>query len=135
MDYGIRRQWQYFNSGFVRCTLDDFQVRLNCSRPPKSTFELESFSYACDSGIPQPACDISVWGWKSNGKVIKRVIRYPALNPAPVGSYIMNKTSFSREWHDIKSLGFSIARADNGGDMFGGLALDDIKYTITFGCP
>jgi hypothetical protein len=107
---------------------------LTSSRPPKSTFELDSFSYACVSGVPQPECAISVYGWKASGRVIKRVIKFPYLGPAPVDAYVMNKTRFSGEWKDLKSVGFSIARADNGGDMFGGLALDDIKYTITFGC-
>lgn len=46
----------------------------------------------------------------------------------------MNRTTFSRDWQDLKSVGFSIARKDNGGDMFGGLALDDVKYTITQKC-
>jgi hypothetical protein len=110
-------------------------IILTVSRPPKSTFELDSFSYACVAGIPQAACAISVWGWKSSGKVIKRVITYPRLDPAPVGSFVMNRTTFSQEWKDLKSVGFSIARADDGGDMFAGLALDDVAYTITFGCP
>jgi hypothetical protein len=42
----------------------------------------------------------------------------------------MNRTRFGGEWSDLKSLGFSIAMADNGGDMFGGLMIDDLKYTI-----
>lgn len=46
----------------------------------------------------------------------------------------MNRTTFSREWRDLKSIGFSITRADNGGDMFGGLALDDVKYTVYSKC-
>ena len=101
-------------------------------RPPNSTFELDSFSYACVAGVPQPECAISIYGWKTNGKIIKRVLKFPKLDPAPVDAYVMNKTRFSREWKDLKSLGFSIARADNGGDMFGGLALDDLAYTLSF---
>jgi hypothetical protein len=46
----------------------------------------------------------------------------------------MNATTFGRGWTGLKSLGFSIARKDDGGDMFGGLALDDVKYTLTYGC-
>jgi hypothetical protein len=75
-----------------------------------------------------------VYGWKTNGKVIKRTLKFPKLDPAPVGSYTMEKAYFTEAWSDLKSLGFSIARADNGGDLFGGLALDDLAYTITFGC-
>ncbi len=46
----------------------------------------------------------------------------------------MNHTSFAKEFEGLKSVGFSIARADNGGDMFGGLALDDVKYTLRKDC-
>ncbi|KAF1954219.1 hypothetical protein CC80DRAFT_526903 [Byssothecium circinans] len=100
-------------------------------QPPNQTFELDSFSFACVSGVPQPECAISVWGWKADDSLIKRVIKFPKLDPAPIEAYVMNRTRFSGQWKGLKSLGFSIARADNGGDMFGGLALDDVKYTIT----
>lgn len=103
-------------------------------RPPKSSFALKSFSFACSSGVPQPECAISVWGHKTNGKVLYREILYPALGPAPVEAYVMNATTFSRQWRDLKSVGFSIARKDNGGDMYGGLALDDVKYEIRTKC-
>ena len=64
--------------------------------------------------------------------MIKRSITFPRLDPGhPIEDFKMNRTSFSGEWSKLKTLGFSIARADNGGDMFGGLALDDVKYTIT----
>lgn len=46
----------------------------------------------------------------------------------------MNSTIFGGEWSGLKSLGFSIERADNGGDTFGGLMLDDFKYTVEEGC-
>jgi hypothetical protein len=46
----------------------------------------------------------------------------------------MNQTTFSGEWSGLKSVGFSIARADNGGDLYGGLALDDVTYTIKTVC-
>jgi hypothetical protein len=111
------------------------RIQLISFRPPKSTFALEGFSFACVSGVPQAECAISVWGWKGNGKVIKRTIKFPELGPAPIEAYAMNKTVFSHEWRDLKSVGFSIARANNGGDMYGGLALDDVKYTVTYGCP
>ncbi|KAF2731698.1 hypothetical protein EJ04DRAFT_498160 [Polyplosphaeria fusca] len=107
---------------------------LNIRSPAKETYALESFSFACVSGVPQPECAISMWGFKSSGKPIKRVIKFPALGPAPIDAYVMNRTTFGREWSDLKSVGFSIARADNGGDMFGGLALDDVKYTVKKSC-
>lgn len=46
----------------------------------------------------------------------------------------MNATMFSHEWRDLKSVGFSIARKEDGGDMFGGLALDDVMYEIRNSC-
>ena len=46
----------------------------------------------------------------------------------------MNATTFSGEWQGLKSVGFSIARKDNGGDMYGGLSLDDLKYHINTPC-
>ena len=89
----------------------------------------------CDSGVPQPECAISIWGWKPNGRVVKRVITFPRLDPGHVGAdFIMNKTHFGGDFHGLKSVGFSIARADNGGAMFGGLGLDDVKYTLRQDC-
>ena len=105
------------------------------ARQPRSSFALHSFSFACVSGVPQPECAITVYGYRTAGGNLKRVIKYPRLDSGhTVEDYIMNATTFSREWTNLRSVGFSIARADNGGDMFGGLALDDVKYTITAGC-
>jgi hypothetical protein len=57
------------------------------------------------------------------------------LDPGHVSEdFKMNGTTFGREWQGLKSVGFSVARKDNGGDMYGGLALDDFKYTIVNGC-
>ena len=104
-------------------------------RPPTQTFDLHSFSYACVSGIPQPECAISIWGWKSNGRIVQRIITYPQLDPGHViEDFKMNKTSFGREWEGLESIGFSISRSDNGGDMYGGLALDDVRYTVKSDC-
>jgi len=110
--------------------------RSHCnSSPPKQTLALSFFSYACVAGIPQPQCAIRIWGWKSSGRMITRVISYPRLDPGHIiEDFKMNRTTFSRDWQDLKSVGFSIARADNGGDMYGGLALDDVEYTIMKGC-
>jgi hypothetical protein len=101
----------------------------------KQTFDLHSFSYACVSGIPQPECAISIWGWKPGGHNIMRVITFPKLDPGHViEDFKMNETMFGAEWRGLESIGFSSARKDNGGDMYGGLALDDMKYTINTAC-
>ncbi|KAH4016781.1 hypothetical protein HBH70_233370 [Parastagonospora nodorum] len=103
--------------------------------PPKQTFDLESFSYACIGGIPQPECAISVWGWKPDGRKLFRPITFPRLDPGHYpNEFVMNATTFGKDWQGLKSVGFSIARKDNGGDMYAGLWLDDVKYTITTGC-
>ncbi|KAF1998122.1 hypothetical protein P154DRAFT_564893 [Amniculicola lignicola CBS 123094] len=104
-------------------------------QPPKTSFALQSFSYACVAGIPQPECAISIWGWTVNGNIIKREIIFPRLDPGHViEDFKMNKTRFGKEWTGLKSVGFSIAKKEDGGNMYGGLALDDVKYTITQGC-
>jgi hypothetical protein len=60
---------------------------------------------------------------------------FPRLDPRHyLDEFGMNTTSFGREWQGLKSVGFSIARKDNGGDMYAGLWLDDVKYTITTEC-
>jgi hypothetical protein len=103
--------------------------------PPNQTFDLHKFAYACVSGVPQPACAISVWGWKLDGQTIDRIITFPKLDPGhALRDFKMNQTKFGADWHSLKSIGFSIARKDNGEDMYGGLALDDLQYTITTQC-
>jgi hypothetical protein len=110
-------------------------LKLISTSPRKQTFDLESFSYACVAGIPQAECAISIWGWKLNGRVIKRVISFPRLDPGHyVEEFKMNRTTFNAEWSGLKSVGFSIARADSGEDLYGGLALDDVRYTINTAC-
>jgi len=45
----------------------------------------------------------------------------------------MNSTTFDNnepEWRGLTSVGLANARADNGGDMFAGLMIDDFKYTV-----
>lgn len=144
MDHGFWREWKYHNSRLVStlALLDEgflFFVfwkmqrsNLPNHRPPNQVFSLDSFSYACVSGVPQPECRISIWGYKDNGRIITDTITFPQLDPGhPLEDFKMNKTRLSGQWKDLKSVGFSIARADNGGDMFGGLALDDVEYEIT----
>jgi hypothetical protein len=103
--------------------------------PLKQTLGLHTFSYACVDGVPQPECAISVWRWKLNGQTIHRVITFPRVDSGHASKdFRMNKTKFGADWQSLKSVGFSIARKDNGGDMYGGLALDDLQYTITTQC-
>jgi hypothetical protein len=74
---------------------------------------------------------VSVSATKTNGDVIHRVLTFPRLDPGHVTSdFIMNTTQFGPRFKDLKSLSFSIASAEDGGDIFGGLMLDDVKYTI-----
>lgn len=149
MDHGIRWQRKHFNPRFVSpfshrtLFFPHHEFSFLCipgftdatTSPPKSTFDLHSFSYACVAGVPQPECAISIWAWKPSGRVFKRTITFPRLDPGHViEDFKMNSTTFGREFKGLKSLGFSIARAGNGGDVYGGLALDDVKYTITTGC-
>ncbi|KAF2417674.1 hypothetical protein EJ08DRAFT_654459 [Tothia fuscella] len=98
---------------------------------PKQSFDLHSFSYACNSGVPQPECAISMWGWKESGKVIHRTLNFPRLDPGyEPKDFVMNRTRFGYDWSDLKSVGFSIARGDNGENIYGGLMIDDLSYTI-----
>jgi hypothetical protein len=60
-----------------------------------------------------------MWGHKSSGRIITKKITFPRLDSGHVSAdFVMNKTGFGREWDGLKSLGFSISRKDNGGDMF-----------------
>lgn len=64
-----------------------------------------------------------------------RTIKYPRLDPGhAIEDFKMNRTSFGEKFRGLKSVGFSIARANDAGDMYGGLALDDVKYTIKTDC-
>jgi hypothetical protein len=75
-----------------------------------------------------------VWGHsrqQGGGALLHQVIKFPRLDPGHViGDFVMNHTSFDGRWERLTSLGFSIARADNGGDMYGGLMLDDVEYDV-----
>lgn len=143
MGHGFWRKWKHHHPrlvsilalhvvSFLFSETGELTYKTPSCSPPNQVFSLDSFSYACVSGIPQPECRISIRGWKDNGRIITRNITFPRLDPGhPIEDFKMNKTRFSGQWKDLKSVGFSIARADNGGDMFGGLALDDVEYTIT----
>jgi hypothetical protein len=107
----------------------DRNLTLHYHSPPGMTFDLHAFSYACNSGIPQPECAIQVWGHKANGNIKYKVVTFPRLDPGHViADFVMNRTHFGLGWSDLKSLGFSNTRADNGG-IFGGLMLDNLEYT------
>jgi hypothetical protein len=91
---------------------------------------LESFYYACDSGVPQPECKVSIAGYRGNTKVVAITLDFPAIpSGIPVGSVGMNFTSFAG-WNYLTHVDFSIARADTGGDFFGALMLDNVKYRL-----
>ncbi|KAF1918802.1 hypothetical protein BDU57DRAFT_120891 [Ampelomyces quisqualis] len=101
----------------------------------KQTFDLHRFYYACVAGIPQPECAVSMWGFKPDGSIVRRVLTFPSLwSGIYPWEFYMNATEFGAEWQGLKSVGFSIARRDNGGDMYGGLLLDDVEYSITTAC-
>ena len=74
-------------------------------------------------------------GFKDNGKVVKKTFKFPRLDPGhTIDEFVTNSTTFGHDWKNLKSVGFSISRADNGGDMFGGLMLDDVKYVVKEKC-
>jgi len=76
-----------------------------------------------------------MWGYRFRREVVHQVIKFPRLDPGHVvADFVMNHTSFDWRWAGLSSIGFSIARADNGGDMFGGLMLDDVKYAVHGRC-
>lgn len=62
------------------------------------------------------------------------MITFPALEPGHrPDEFVMNSTTFDNnepEWRGLTSVGLANARADNGGDMFAGLMIDDFKYTV-----
>ncbi|KAK4207071.1 hypothetical protein QBC37DRAFT_355914 [Rhypophila decipiens] len=100
-----------------------------------SFFSLKSFSYACSGGVPQPECAISMWGFRGGSLVAHQVITYPALEPGHfISEFIMNSTFFDWRWAHLSSVGFAIARADNGGTLYGGLMIDDFRYSVESEC-
>jgi hypothetical protein len=104
-------------------------------RSAKPSFSPWSFWFACNSGIPQPPCAVSIWGFRDTELVASEVIVFPQLDPGHTSSeFLMNKTTFSSRWTRLTSIGFSIARADNGGDMYGGLMIDDFHYVVDSAC-
>ncbi|GAB1312691.1 hypothetical protein MFIFM68171_02901 [Madurella fahalii] len=101
----------------------------------RSFFSLESFSYACSGGVPQPECAISMWGFRGGDLVAHQVINFPALDPGHfLHEFVMNSTTLDRRWSHLSSVGFSIARADNGETMYAGLMIDDFQYTVGGAC-
>jgi hypothetical protein len=96
----------------------------------KKSLSVQSFNYACDSGVQKPECDISMKGYRGNWLVIEMTLFIPALvSGLPVDSFVMNSTALFG-WKILTHIDFNIARADNGGDMFGGLMIDDLKYAL-----
>ncbi|KAH7370792.1 hypothetical protein BKA65DRAFT_562707 [Rhexocercosporidium sp. MPI-PUGE-AT-0058] len=103
---------------------------------PTTTFALHSFSYACDSGIPQPACRITLTGTKPTPlEPMQTSLIFPKLDPGhKLGEFVMNSTrgkaSFGREWEGLVDLAWSIEREVDGGDMYGELVVDDLEFTV-----
>jgi hypothetical protein len=93
-----------------------------------------SFDFACEAGIPQPACAVHVQGLKGGKVVAQKRLVYPALpSGLPEGSSIMNQTTFvnHKEWANVEQLTFSINQL--GGGLFNGaLMIDSFKYDV--GC-
>jgi len=99
---------------------------------PSTSVTLKSFTYACNAGVPQPECAISMWGFKGKRLAAHQVITFPQLDSGHYPSeFVMNATTLGPKWSKLTSVGFSIARKDNGGEMYGGLMIDDLKYTIS----
>jgi hypothetical protein len=100
-------------------------------RPPNNLFDLHSFYFACDAGVPQPPCAVTVTGSKAGGKTVQKVLTFPEITSGHFPSeFVLNQTHFGERFSDLKSVSFSIANANDGSDFFGGLILDNLKYTI-----
>jgi hypothetical protein len=101
----------------------------------KQSFDLQSFSYACVAGVPQPECSILVIGWTTNGTILTKTITYPQLDPGHYGrEVLMSSTSFNDEWLGLDGIAFSAGWNVDGVDFYGGLAIDDLNYTMQYGC-
>lgn len=105
------------------------------------TYSLLSFSYACSSGIPQPACKVNIEGYKydrpnMNGpRYVYESVVYPKVESGhSIGDLVMNSTKgkmvFGKEWTGLTYLKWSIEREVDGGDMVGAFVLDDFEYTV-----
>ncbi|KAF1943935.1 hypothetical protein EJ02DRAFT_432881 [Clathrospora elynae] len=100
-----------------------------------TTFDLHSLSYACVAGIPQPECAILIFGFKKSDDVVTRTLIFPRLDPGhSVEQFVMNSTTFGDEWTGLTDMAFGMTRSDDGGSMFGGLAIDDLRYTLNTAC-
>ncbi|KAK0652457.1 hypothetical protein B0T16DRAFT_387715 [Cercophora newfieldiana] len=139
LDYDIFQVDQY--DGFIIPASGNqyamsFEGRGNISAHDNhSTFSLKSLSYSCSGGVPQPACAISMWGFRGRQLIAKRVLTFPALEPGHFPSeFVMNATVFDQRWSRLTSVGFANARADNGEMIYGGLMIDDLRYTLEGKC-
>ncbi|KAK0619138.1 hypothetical protein B0T14DRAFT_518616 [Immersiella caudata] len=100
-----------------------------------TTITLHSISYACSGGVPQPACAISIWGFRWKQLVAQRVVTFPALEPGHSPSeFVMNQTLFDQQWSGLTSVGFATARADNGEMIYSGLMVDELRYALVDVC-
>ncbi|KAI9870222.1 MAG: hypothetical protein M1830_004510 [Pleopsidium flavum] len=102
------------------------------------SFDLKSFSYACDQGVPQAECNILVTGvraFRHDGttKTVTQTVMYPALVP-PVdpSSLTMKKATFGSQWRGLQSISFALVQ-DGQASNYAGLVLDAVEY-ITSDC-
>jgi hypothetical protein len=96
---------------------------------------MKSFSYACSGGVPRPECAISMWGFRGSRLVAHQVITFPALEPGHYPSeFIMNSTTLDWRWEHLSSVGFANARADDGGIIYSGLMIDNLRYSVKGEC-
>ena len=90
---------------------------------------LRSLYYACDQGIPQPACDIHIVGTSAEtAQGVSKTVVYPAQGPGPVGSYKMLQATFDAAWGDLKKVNFSAMISGTTENYNGGLVLDQVVY-------
>jgi len=100
------------------------------------SFSLSSLYYACDQGVPQAECDITILGWRSCPgyedhltQVVSKKVVFPALNPPlPTNSPLldMRLVYFGDEWRDLVMVNFTIYQAVDPG--YAGLLIDKVTY-------
>ena len=137
----------YINEGFIRpATPNNYAIAYNyriagiTAIYPGSkvrSFALKSLYYACNQGVPQAECDITISGYGAyvkdgTSKVVTKTVAYPALVP-PVdpATLTMKQVTFGKEWDGLQSVNFSIYQAVDAG--YAGLLIDEVEY-VTLDC-
>jgi hypothetical protein len=99
------------------------------------TFDLQSFSYACVAGVPQPECSVVMVGWTPNGTIFTKTFTYPQLDAGHhEHEYLMSSISFNDVWTGLAGIAFSVGWSIDGVGFYGGLAIDDLNYTMNYEC-